>query len=143
MKAEIKIIRDTFTDNTTIGKLYINNEFFCFTLEDAVRDYGVKVKGATAIPRGNYYVKISKSYRFKRDMPMVFTEPNGYELINRGVSFKGIRMHGGNTHKNTEGCILVAFKKLNDKTIQGTAERKLTEKLKGFSEIVLTIINEN
>ena len=143
MKAELKIIRDTFSNDTTIGKLYIDNEFFCYTLEDTARDFGVKIPKETAIPRGNYYVKLTNSQRFKRLMPMVFTEPNGYELINKGISFKGIRMHGGNTNKNTEGCILVAFKKLNNKTIQGTAERKLTEKLKEYSEIILTIVNEN
>lgn len=141
-EAKLLVIRDTFTDDTTIGKLFVNGEFFCYTLEDAVRDYGVKVKGDTAIPRGKYKVKISRSSRFKRLMPMVYTESNGYELVNGGISFKGIRIHGGNTHNNTEGCILVAHNKVNDKRIQGTAERELTELLSTFDKITLEVISD-
>lgn len=140
--AKLLLIRDTFTDDTTLGKLYVNEEFFCHTLEDAVRDYGVKVHGDTAIPRGEYKVNVSRSSEFNRLMPMVYTEDNGYELVNGGISFKGIRIHGGNTHKNTEGCILVAHNRINDKRIQGTAEKDLTELLSEFDKITLTIIND-
>lgn len=137
----LKVIRDTFTHNTTIGKLYIDDVFFCYTLEDTARDEGVKVKGKTAIPRGVYKVSLSKSSRFKRIMPMIYTESNGYELKNRGISFKGIRIHGGNTHKNTEGCILVAKNKLNNETIQGTMEYELTKKLTGVKNITIEVVN--
>ena len=136
---KLKVVRESYTADTTIGKLYIDGEYFCYTLEDAVRDYGIKVEGRTAIPRGEYKVKISLSSRFKRVMPMVYTESNEYELKAKGISFKGIRIHGGNTHENTEGCILVAFNKLNDSTIQGTAEKKLVEKLKDIEEITLIV----
>ena len=107
---ELLLIRDTFTENTTLGKLFANGTDFCHTLGDTVRAEGIKVYGHTAIPAGEYRVKLSKSSRFNRVMPMVYTEDNGYELKNGGISFKGIRMHGGNTHRNTEGCILVGEK---------------------------------
>ena len=136
---KLELVRESYTKDTTIGKLYIDGVYFCYTLEDAVRDYGVKVKEHTAIPRGEYKVKLSMSSRFKRVMPMVYTEPNEYELINGGISFKGIRFHGGNTHKNTEGCILVAKNKLNDSTIQGTMEKQLTNALSNFSNITLVV----
>lgn len=139
---ELKLIRNTFTHNTTIGKLYIDGEFFCYTLEDTARDEGIKIKGKTSIPRGVYKVKLSKSHRFKRTMPMIYTESNGYELKAKGISFKGIRIHGGNTHKNTEGCILVAKNKLNDDTIQGTMEYELTKKLTGVENISLEVVNK-
>lgn len=136
---KLKIIRESYTENTTIGKLYINDVFFCYTLEDASRDFGIKVKGKTSIPRGEYKVKLSKSNRFQRTMPMIYTEPNEYELKSKGISFKGIRMHGGNTHKNTEGCILVAKRKLNESTIQGTMEYELTRVLSNIKEITLIV----
>ena len=138
---ELKLIRDTFTINTTIGKLYIDDVFFCYTLEDTARDEGIKIKGHTSIPRGEYKVKLSHSSRFKRVMPMIYTESNEYELKNKGISFKGIRIHGGNTHKNTEGCILVAKNKLNDSTIQGTMEKELVKKLTGVENITLEVVN--
>jgi hypothetical protein len=142
MDAEIKVYRKWFTARTTIGELYINGVFFCYTLEDTIRPFGVKVSGETGIPEGTYKCEISLSTRFKREMPMVFTEDNGYELINNGISFKGIRIHGGNTHKNTEGCILVAYNKVDENTIQGTAEYDLTEKLKEFNKVTVKTYNQ-
>lgn len=141
MKLEIKIIRDTFTDTTTIGKMYLNGEFFCYTLEDTARDYGIKIKGKTCIPRGLYKVILTMSNRFKRIMPMIYTEDNKYELKSKGISFKGIRIHGGNTHLNTDGCVLVAYNKISDEKIYGTAEHDLTEILKKYDEITLEIEN--
>jgi len=141
-KATLLLIRDTFTANSTTGKLFLNGKFFCYTLEDVVRPYGEKVPAKTAIPAGVYPVQLSMSSRFKRIMPMIYNQENGYELKAGGISFKGIRIHGGNTHKNTEGCVLVAHNKINDDLIQGTAERELTNALKDYDEIVLTVKNK-
>ena len=136
------LIRDTYTNLSTVGKLYVNGTFFCHTLEDVARAYGVKIKGETAIPQGEYLVDLSTSYRFKRIMPMIYTESNGYELKSGGISFKGIRIHGGNTHKNTDGCVLVAHNRLNYNLIQGTAEKDLVSLLSEATEqITLTIKN--
>lgn len=142
MHAEIDIFRKWFSTRSTIGELYINDKFFCYTLEDTIRAEGIKVHGETGIPEGTYKCELSMSSRFKRVMPMVYTESNKYELINKGISFKGIRLHGGNTISNTEGCILVAYKKLDANTIQGTAEHDLTKLLKGYSTITINTINK-
>ena len=142
MIGNIQVVRKWFSARTTIGELYINGEFLCYTLEDTVRAEGIKVYKETAIPAGLYEVNITRSTRFKRDLPMIYTEPNGYEVKKGGISFKGIRFHGGNTHKNTEGCILVAFNKLDSNTIQGTAEKELISKLRPFDSISLEIINK-
>lgn len=138
---KLKLIRKNYTQNSTTGELFIDDEFFCYTLEDTVRAEGIKVKAHTAIPSGNYKVKVTMSSRFKREMPMIYSESNGFELKANGISFKGIRLHGGNTHANTEGCPLVAYRKLNNDTIQGTAERDLTKKL-GKEVHEIEIINE-
>ncbi len=139
---KIQIIRSEYFDDTTIGKMYINGEYFCFTLEDAVRAYGVKVNGHTAISAGIYRGEISMSSRFKRLMLMIFTEDNGYEIKKGGISFKGVRAHGGNSHENTEGCVLIAHKRVSEKIIQGTAEKEFLKKVEGFEEFEINIINE-
>ena len=54
-------------------------------------------------------------------------QSNGYQIISNGIEFKGVRMHGGNRSKDTHGCPLVAFNRLDNDTIQGTAEKKLLE----------------
>jgi hypothetical protein len=128
---EINIYRHTYNtrgDRNIIGDLFINGEFFCYTLEDERRADGVKVYGETAIPTGTYNVKVTKSNRFKRLMPLLIDVP----------MFKGIRIHGGNTSKDTLGCILVAFN-TDYKKIWGTAEKFLTKELKDAEYITITI----
>lgn len=87
--------RTTRTGNSTIGELYVNGAFECFTLEDIEREE--KVHGKTAIPRGRYEVVISFSNRFKKYLPLLLNVPG----------FAGVRIHPGNCPADTEGCILV------------------------------------
>jgi hypothetical protein len=126
---KLELIRDNYTTTTTSGKLYVNGVFFGYTLEDSSRGENIKIPGVTAIPTGDYQVAVTESQRFKRKMPMIYTEPNGYELISKGISFKGIRIHGGNTHEHSEGCVLIAMNRISADKIQGSLEAELTEKL--------------
>lgn len=79
----------------TAGQLFINDEFFCWTLEDLERDK--KIPRETAIPKGKYEVILNMSNRFQKYMPLLLNVPG----------FEGIRIHNGNTKDDTEGCILV------------------------------------
>jgi hypothetical protein len=85
----------------TIGKLYIDGHYFCDTLEDTVRPTGKKVAGKTAIPAGDYKVIKSYSPRFKKVLPEILNVPN----------FTGVRIHAGNTAKDTDGCVLLGLNK--------------------------------
>lgn len=103
----------------TIGKLYIDGQYFCDTLEDTVREK--KIAGKTAIPEGTYQVIVNRSPKFKRDLPLLLDVPN----------FEGIRIHRGNTVKDTSGCILVGENKVKGKVINSTKyETLLTAILK-------------
>lgn len=92
---ELRVERTDFSETSTIGKLYVDDQFECYTLEDKVRP--VKIKGKTAIPAGRYEVIINFSQRFGRMLPLFLNVPN----------FEGVRIHPGNTAADTEGCILV------------------------------------
>lgn len=96
--------RTEYTEHTTLGDLYVNGTWEAVTLEDRVRPY--KIKHETAIPAGVYDLRINWSPRFKRHLPLLIDVP-GYE---------GIRIHPGNNHKDTSGCILVGE---NFKTVSG------------------------
>jgi hypothetical protein len=101
-KMNLQIKRTNFTDKSTVGELYVNDEFFCYTLEDVVREE--KIKNETAIPAGEYEITITYSPRFKRYLPLLHDVPN----------FSGVRIHPGNTANDTEGCILVGMTKSTD-----------------------------
>ena len=108
MKLTLKRIalRSTYT----IGRLYIDGNYFCDTLEDTVRDLNKngkfdngekKIKGKTAIPYGTYEIKWTYSPRFKKYTPQLMNVP----------SFEGIRIHNGNSSDHTEGCLLLGENK--------------------------------
>lgn len=135
MQLEYTLNRSIYRGQTTIGEMFLpDGKRFGYTLEDTVRAYGIKDAGNTAIPEGRYRMIVTMSTRFKREMVMVYTESNQYELKAGGISFKGIRVHGGNTHVDTDGCILIAKNKISDQKIQGTLEKEFTAHVKANIE---------
>ena len=108
MKLTLKRIalRSTYT----IGRLYVDGNYFCDTLEDTVRDLNKngkfdngekKVYAKTAIPYGTYEIKWTYSPRFKKYTPQLMNVP----------SFEGIRIHAGSTPADTAGCLLLGENK--------------------------------
>jgi hypothetical protein len=107
----VTLRRIAFKPTYTIGKLYIDGNYFCDTVEDVDRGLNdsmteeeikkKKVYGETAIPYGTYKVSITYSPKFKKNLPLV-----------EGVKgFSGIRIHSGNTAKDSLGCIIVGKNK--------------------------------
>lgn len=97
---KLTLVRDVMSRTETLGRLFVDGVLFGYTCEDPDRkleEGGVKIKGQTAIPRGMYLLTVTMSNRFKRLMPLI-----------QGVhGFEGIRIHGGNTASDTEGCPLL------------------------------------
>jgi hypothetical protein len=127
--------RGAWTDKATHGQLFIDGELFCDTLEDKDRfleDHNetIKVYGQTAIPRGEYKVEVNWSNRFTNYMPMVLDVPY----------FKGIRIHPGNTDKDTEGCILVGlFYSIGTIASSRVTYQRLMRELEGKKDIKIII----
>lgn len=102
----LRVDRQWKKKNYTIGNLYIDGVFFSNVLEDTVRGLRqdmtpeeiqkIKVYGETAIPSGKYEVCITPSARFRCPLPLLINVP-GYE---------GVRIHAGNTARDTHGCLL-------------------------------------
>ena len=131
---KLKLIRKYKCPNYTIGHLYINDKYFCDTLEDTVRELNSiedKIKHKTAIPKGKYKVVVTMSPRFKRLLPLLLNVP----------FFEGIRIHRGNDENDTSGCIIVGENKIKGKVINSTYyEKKLVELLKNEENIEIEII---
>lgn len=143
---ELKLLRNEFPTYTK-GKLFIDDIFFCETLEDVNRDKNrngkfdlgeKKVYGETCIPYGTYKVILSYSPKFKRILPEVLDVQD----------FTGIRIHRGNKIEDTLGCILCGEKVINGVLKNSTPYEKklvltLTNAIQRGDTISLTIKEEN
>ena len=124
---QLKLIREMYP-NYTEGRLFINNEFYCLTVEDIVRidnnNCEQKIKAQTAIPEGTYPIVFNFSNRFQKYMPLLLNVP----------CFEGIRIHRGQNPTHSEGCILIkGVKEINDLY---SKMKKVEKKEKIFIEIV-------
>lgn len=133
---KLELYRSDFHPDCTIGRLFVDSVFECWTLEDTVRAPGVKVKGETAIPAGTYRVVVDHSHRFCRMMMHVLDVP----------MFDGIRIHAGNTAADTEGCILVGTNRaeravLHSRDALAALQPKAESALARGEEVTLTIVN--
>lgn len=134
----------------TIGKLYLNDKYFCDTLEDKDRGLKstmskeeiekIKVYSQTAIPTGTYKVDMNTvSPKFK---DRVWARPYGGKLprLIDVKGYSGVLIHVGNKPEDTLGCILVGENKVKGQVINSTATfNRLMTELKKNKDIELTI----
>lgn len=134
--------RIAFKESYTIGKLYVDGNYFSDTVED--KDRGLddsmtvdeikkkKVYGETAIPYGTYKVSITYSPKFKKNLPLV-----------EGVKgFEGIRIHSGNTAKDSLGCIIVGKNKKVGMVLDSRATMEKLMKVLNTKENIWLIIRK-
>lgn len=91
------LVRYTRTETAILGSLYLNGAFICYTLENA----------AKAIPAGLYSIENSKSPKFRRELPLLFSD--------KVPSRRGVRIHAGNTYQDSAACLLVGMKRDDEK----------------------------
>lgn len=102
---QLFLTRNWRKPNYTIGRIFVNGEFLCNSMEPIDRHLyqgqpiaeiaKIKVKKLTAIPTGTYRLQIIYSPKFKRELIEVVDVPG----------FTGIRIHALNTADQSEGCI--------------------------------------
>lgn len=112
---EIRVKRTEFKDDRTIGELYINDKFFCHTMEDTDRGLTkdtsisvikrMKIAKKTCIPYGRYRVILSYSTKLGRYLPLILDVPQ----------WRGIRIHKGSDPSWSSGCVLVGLDRKGDK----------------------------
>ena len=152
MKLELKRIAKK--DKYTIGHLYVDNKFFCDTLEDPDRGLtstmnlteikAKKIKGDTAIPTGTYKITLdvvsSKYSNFNKYPYAKFCNGKMPRLLNV-PGYEGVLVHAGNTQKDTEGCLLVGENRVVGKVINSQVTwKKLYEILqKDKNNLSITI----
>ena len=103
------LVRYTRTEKAILGSLYLNGAFICYTLENA----------AKAIPAGLYSIENSRSPKFGRELPLLFSD--------KVPSRRGVRIHAGNTYQDSAACVLVGMKR--DDVKERIDESKDAEKM--------------
>lgn len=127
MKLTLK--RIALRSEYTIGKLYVDGEYVCDTIEDTVRDLDkdgkfangeVKIPGKTAIPYGRYEITMKvKSPKYSNFSKYSWAKKyDGYlpRLLNV-PHFDGVLIHVGNSALDSESCVLVGENKVVGKVI--------------------------
>ena len=122
---KLKLIRKYCKEAYTVGHLYIDDKYFCDTLEHPVvvndiKGYAPKLK---AIAYGTYPIILVQSPRFKTLVPLLQNVPNQH----------GIELHIGNSTSDSLGCILVG---------RNTSVGRLSESRLTFNNLMATIKNE-
>lgn len=131
---KITVQRQPSQQGATVGKLSIDGELACYTLEDQIREIpgqpveSWKIHGETAIPSGSYNVTMEDSPHFGPDTLTVNDVP-GYECI---------RMHAGNTSADTEGCLLLGLAATDHSLVGGTS-RPAVALIKGRVQAALAM----
>lgn len=87
------LVRYNRTETAILGSLYLNGAFICYTLENSVK----------AIPTGLYSIENSRSPKFGRELPLLFSD--------KVPSRRGVRIHAGNTYQDSAACVLVGMKR--------------------------------
>ena len=103
------LIRDKRTETAILGRLFMGDTCICYTLENAQK----------AIPAGFYSIENSKSPKFGRELPLLFSD--------KVPSSRGVRIHSGNTYKNSAACVLVGMRR--DDVRERIDESKDAEKM--------------
>ena len=98
------IIRDTFSEQSTVGELFLNGERMCDTLENP---YINNERNISCIPEGEYKVRL----RLARESA---TRDYLHLLVQDVPNRDWILFHRGNSAKDTSGCILVGFASKQD-----------------------------
>jgi len=114
------LVREKASEKAVQGRLFLNDTFICYTLENA----------AKAIPTGGYNIENSKSPKFKRELPLLYSKAV--------PASRGIRIHVGNTVASSSGCILVGMGK---NYVKPTAEPSLLEST--LAETMVTMLCRN
>lgn len=126
---ELRLKRIALRSEYTIGKLYVDGEYVCDTIEDTVRDLDKdgkfdngesKIPGKTAIPYGRYEVTMKvRSPKYSNFSKYSWAKKyDGYlpRLLNV-PHFDGVLIHVGNSALDSEACVLVGENKVVGKVI--------------------------
>lgn len=109
----LHLTRKWFTDHSTIGELMLDGKWECLVLEPAAKGEHPR------IPTGRYRVVLTPSGRAKAGTLWSPRPDHALPLLLDVPGREAIRVHAGNSSKDTEGCLLVGERRFAD-TLDGS-----------------------
>lgn len=148
----LTVLRYSENGDSTLGLLFINGKFECYTLEDEHRE--IKIKSETRIPSGTYQIKLRKEgghhSRYSNKFPSIH---KGMLHIQDVPGFTHILIHIGNKDDDTAGCTLVGDTSINNLTRAGAIQEstiayermyyKVSQAILKGEDVYITYINEH
>jgi hypothetical protein len=131
------LVRETSNSTRVTGTMWFKGQVLGFTCEDPIRT--VKIDSKTAIPSGRFNIKLSDTsnnllFRYRVKVPKdpnnpilnwsangvfarIGTTSDAVSLKASGLSFGGIRIHGGWSETYSAGCVIYSPKRNKDGTV--------------------------
>ncbi|MGD1892097.1 MAG: DUF5675 family protein [Cyclobacteriaceae bacterium] len=122
----ITVLRYLDDGKTSLGLLFLKNKFFAYTLEDTFK--AEKVAGETRIPAGKYPLRFNLN-----NTPLTLAYRQRFPWFKHHLEiediegFDNVYVHIGNTHQDTQGCILIA-----DGVTTSSSEKMITHSRLAF-----------
>lgn len=114
------LIRDKRTETAILGRLFLGGVVIAYTLENASK----------AIPAGHYSIENSKSPKFKRELPLIYGD--------KVAASRGVRIHVGNSVKDSSGCVLVGMGRKGDELTESKpAETMITMLCRNICQLAI------
>ena len=116
---KLEVIRFSENRESTLGLLFINGVFVCYTLEDEKRIK--KVMGETRIPEGEYKILLRTEGGFHQRYLKRYGKQfhKGMLHVQDVPNFEFILIHTGNTDDHTAGCLLIGDTVNNNSVTDG------------------------
>ncbi|MDQ2177942.1 DUF5675 family protein [Marinifilum sp. D714] len=136
----LQLIRYSMSESSTLGMLFIDGHFSCYTLEDAAREK--KIPGETCIPAGIYGITLrtegGQNHRYTQKFPNMH---KGMLHLLNVPNFKYVYIHFGNTKEDTDGCILVGDGANNNQIEEGFVSSSV-KAYQGIYKIIVDAIED-
>lgn len=137
---ELNITRFSGGEESTLGLLFVDNRFFCYTLEDQFNE--PKIPGETRIPPGRYQIKLRTDGGMHTRYGERFDFHVGMLWLQDVPGFTFIYMHVGNKDDDSEGCILTGDGQVQNVTEQGQVSSSVSAYTRLYKAIIRALALE-
>jgi len=135
----MKLKLQRYSDNreSTLGLLYMDTKFQCYTLEDTFREE--KIPGETRIDGGLYEITLRTEGGMHDSYKKRFPIHEGMLWLRNVTDFEYVYIHYGNRKKDTSGCILVGNAANNNAIEDGFISNSIDTYIALYSQIATRI----